>query len=130
MLIFKSVSKLLCKPHLLKIHKAWDKCSACMVIWYLKTGDFKNWQKYIQDLWLKKIQNLKNSLTRLFSDYMGHGTTKEFWKNSHFENVTAGFLLRCQKLLRYFTPERVHFQAWKKNTLTTNNFIAFDPIRI
>mgnify|MGYP003991591151 CR=1 FL=1 len=28
--------------------------------------------------------------------------------------MTASFLLRCQNLLRYFTPEMMHFQAWKK----------------
>ena len=32
---------------------------------------------------------------------------QEIWKNSHFENMTAGFLRR-------FTSEMIHFQAWKK----------------
>ena len=34
-------------------------------------------------------------------------------KNSHIENMTAVFLLRCKSLLQYFTPEIMHFQAWK-----------------
>ena len=28
--------------------------------------------------------------------------------------MDAGFLLKCQNLLRYLTPEMMHFQAWKK----------------
>ena len=54
----------------------------------------------------------------IFPDYMGHEITKEFWKNSHFENITAGFLQRCQNLHRYFTPDMMHFQAWKKLIFT------------
>ena len=57
-------------------------------------------------------------------------SSMNFERNSHFENMTAGFLLRCQNLLRYFTPEMMHFQAWKKMILTNNNVITFDPIKI
>ena len=39
--------------------------------------------------------------TCILPDYVAHDITKEFWKNSHFENMTAGFLLRCQNWLRY-----------------------------
>ena len=45
---------------------------------------------------------------------MANGITKEFWKNIHFENMTAGFLQRCQNSLRRITPEMMHFHAWKK----------------
>ena len=38
-------------------------------------------------------------------DYLVHEISKEFWKHSHFENMRAGFLLRCQNWLR-----------WKKKT--------------
>ena len=38
--------------------------------------------------------------------------------------MTAGFLLRCQNLLRYFTP------SMKKSDLTNINVIGFDPIKI
>ena len=61
---------------------------------------------------------------------MGHDINKEFWKNCHFENMRAGFLQRCQNLLRRFTPEIIHFQAWKKMILNNNNVIDFDPIKI
>ena len=43
---------------------------------------------------------------------MANEITKEFWKNSHFENRRAGFLLRCQNLLQWNTPEKMHFQEW------------------
>ena len=33
---------------------------------------------------------------------------KKFQKNTHFENMTADFLLENQNLLRYFTPEMMH----------------------
>ena len=39
---------------------------------------------------------------------MAHGIPKEFWKNSHFENVRAGFLLRCQNSLWRF----LDFMYW------------------
>ena len=39
--------------------------------------------------------------TRIFPYYVAHDITKEFWKNNHYENTTAGFLLRCQNSLRY-----------------------------
>ena len=44
-------------------------------------------------------------LPEFLPDYMAHDITKQFWKNIHFENMTAGFLLRYENLLWYFTPE-------------------------
>ena len=61
---------------------------------------------------------------------MGVDINKEIWKDNHFEIMTAGFLQRCQNLLRRFTPEMIHFQAWKKEILNNNNVIDFDPIKI
>ena len=49
---------------------------------------------------------------------MAHDISKEFLEDSHFENTTAGFLLRCQNLLRLIPPKMMHFQAWKKMILT------------
>jgi hypothetical protein len=40
-----------------------------------------------------------------------HESSKEFWKNSHFENMRADFLMRCQKSLWQTSPEMMHFQA-------------------
>jgi hypothetical protein len=45
---------------------------------------------------------------------------KNFETNIHFENMTAGFLLRCQNLLRQIPPKVMHFQAWKNMILTNN----------
>ena len=78
----------------------------------------------------KKFKNWFYFFTCISPDYMGHDINKEFRKNSHFENMTAGFLQRCQNLLRRFTPEIIHFQAWKKMILNKNNVIDFDPIKI
>ena len=41
-----------------------------------------------------------------------HESPKKFWKNSHFENMRADFLRRCQNSLRQTSPEMMHFQAW------------------
>ena len=30
--------------------------------------------------------------TCILPDYVSHDSSKEFWKNSHFENMRAGFL--------------------------------------
>ena len=46
-------------------------------------------------------------------------------KNSHFEKMSAGFLLRCQNLLRRNTPEIMHFQAW--NFLSSPILLLFSP---
>ena len=73
----------------------------------LKTRDLKKRQKSIQDC--------------ISPDYMGNYIIKVFLKNSHFENMRDGFLQRCQYLFRYFTPEMMHFQAWKRKT--NNNLI-------
>ena len=66
----------------------------------------------------QKAQKISYSFTCILPDYVANEITKEFWKNSHFENRRAGFLLRCQNILRYFTPEMIHFQAWKKLIFT------------
>ena len=57
----------------------------------LKTGHLKKRQKHIKDLWLKKSDFFFHSFTCIFSDYIANDITKEFWKISDFENMTAGF---------------------------------------
>ena len=61
---------------------------------------------------------------------MGVDINKEIFKNSHFENMTTGFLQRCQNLLRYFTPKMMHFRHEKNMFLTNTIKIGFDPIKI
>ena len=60
------------------------------------------------------------SFTCILPDYMAHSISKEFWKNSHFKNMTAGFLRRCKNLLRWIAPKMMHFRPWKKLILTNN----------
>ena len=62
------------------------------------------------------IKRLGNSfiLTCILPDYVGHESSKEFWKNSHFENMRADFHRRCQNSLWQTSPEMMHFQALKK----------------
>ena len=47
---------------------------------------------------------------------MPHEITKEFWKDSHFENVRADFLLRCQNSLRWEICLICHWNidSWKQ----------------
>ena len=40
---------------------------------------------------------------------------KKIWKNSHFENMRADFLRRCQNSLRQTSPEMMHFYRHEKN---------------
>ena len=40
----------------------------------------------------KKYDSIKIIFTCILPHYAAHDITKEFWKNSHFENMTAGFL--------------------------------------
>ena len=60
-----------------------DKCSHIRKKRY--KSKFKNFIN-------KKFRNYFCSLTCIFFDYMGHENSKEFWKSSCFENMTADFL--------------------------------------
>ena len=53
--------------------------------------------------------------TCILPDYVFHKSPIEFWKNSRFENMRAGFLRRCQISLWQNSPEIMDFQAWKKS---------------
>ena len=78
----------------------------------------------------KKFRKWFNFLICILPDYVPHESQKEFWKNSHFENTRAGFLLRCQNSLRQNTPKMMHFQAWKNKDFKQYSVVAFDPIKI
>jgi hypothetical protein len=56
---------------------------------------------------------MKSSKTILFStcilpDYVSYESPKEFWRNSHFENMKADFLRRCQNSLWQTSHEMMH----------------------
>ena len=55
------------------------------------------------------------SFTYILPDYVAHGSITK-----NFENMTAGFLLRSQNLLRQISPKRMHFLTWK-NMIRTND---------
>ena len=78
--------------------------------WYSlmhKKPDSTIFKKFIS----KKFRKWFNFLISILPDYVPHESQKEFWKNSHFENTRAGFLLRCQNSHRQNTPKMMYFQA-------------------
>ena len=75
-------------------------------------------QKYTKDFSNKMFRKKFGFLTCILPDYLSHESPKEFWKNSHFENMRADFLGRCLNSLWQTSPEMMHFQAWKKMFLT------------
>ena len=65
----------------------------------LKTGYLKETKVNLQFSMMKHSEIIL-FFTCIFPYYVVHKITKEFCQNSHFENMTADFLLRCQKSLR------------------------------
>jgi hypothetical protein len=58
-------------------------------------------QKCYQIFKNEKFKKIFHLFTCILPNYVPHKITKEFWKISHFCNMTAGFfLLRCQNSLR------------------------------
>ena len=79
-----------------------------------KLDSYSKWirQKCYQFFIKAKLKQIFHFLTCILPNYLPHEIAKEFWKNSHFENMTAGFSLSCQNSLRWNTPEKMHFQEW------------------
>jgi hypothetical protein len=59
----------------------------------------------------KKFKKQFEFFTCILPGHLFHENPKEFWKNSHFENIRAGFLRWCQNSLWQNSPEIMHFQA-------------------
>ena len=86
----------------------YDKCilSKCLPLIFphinSNIDSYSKWirQKCYQFFIDKKLKKTFYFLTCISPNYVPHQITKEFWKNSQFENVTAGFLLRSQNSLR------------------------------
>ena len=72
---------------------------------YVKTGRLKRSQFSFLFLSSENLKKMFYFFTYILIDYLVHEITKEFWKNNHFENMTAGFLLSCEKSLRQTTLE-------------------------
>ena len=79
---------------------------------------------------MKSLENAFYFLTNILPDFVTHESSKEFWKNSHFENMRAGFLLMCQNSLRQTTPWNHAFSAMKKIYFNQYYVLALDPIKI
>ena len=73
-------------------------------------------QKFYQFFINEKFKKILNFFTCILPNYVPHEITKEFWKNSHFENVRADFLLRCQNSLRWEICLICHWNidSWKQ----------------
>ena len=73
-------------------------------------------QKCYQFFINEKLKKLSHFFTSILPNYVPHEITKEFWKNSHFENMTAGFLLSCQNTLRWEICLICHWNidSWKQ----------------
>ena len=56
--------------------------------------------------------DLKWIRQKFYQFFINDEIPKEFWKNSHFQKLIVGFLLRCQNWLRWNTPEKMYFQEW------------------
>ena len=100
-----------------------ERFSPIIIFLLLRVATVKSWEQKrsqfaVLFFYLVKSQKISYSFTWILPDYVAHEITQEFWKNSYFKNMTASFLLRCQNLLRYFTPKMMHFQAWKKLIFT------------
>ena len=88
------------------------KYSTCILPNNIDWSEMKE-KMYIQNFTIEKSKKIFNYFTCILPDSMANGVIKEFWKNSHFENMTASFLLRCQNSLRQTSPKIMHFQRWK-----------------
>ena len=75
---------------------------------------FKSHKSIFKKFINEKFRKWFHFCTCILPDYVPHESSKEFVKNSNFENMRAGFLGRCQKSLWQTSPEMMHFQAWKK----------------
>ena len=76
---------------------------------YLDSYSKRMSQKWYQLFINEELKKLIYFFTCILPYYVTHEITKEFWKNSHFENMTAGFLLWGQKTLEI--PLK-RFQQW------------------
>ncbi len=72
-------------------------------LWTLKTIRFtKEWELEKETkvntefLLKKKFRNHLCLFICILPDYMANDSSKKLFKNIHFENTRAGFLLRCQ----------------------------------
>ena len=102
--------------------RTWTKGMNCRLAIYVKDWELQKETKVNSEFLLikcsKKCFILLPTFYLIICLMIHESTCKEFWKNSRFENMTAGFLHRCQNRLRRNTPEIIHFQTWQKMIFT------------
>ena len=78
--------------------------------WYSKLCfETKMTKVYSKQLLMNSSKNNFIFFTCILSDYVFHESSKEFWKNSHFEHLRADFLSWCQNSLWQTSSEMMHF---------------------
>ena len=89
-----------------------DNFQHCQIDSYLKRMSQKCLQFFINE----KLKKFIYFFTCILPKYVPYEITKEFWKISHFENMTAGFLLRGQNSLRWEICLICHWNidSWKQ----------------
>ena len=98
------------------------KNSSFMVATWIWIDDF-NGEAYSLMRKKPELSIFKNCISEMFRkqlyfftcilpDYVFHESSKEFWKNTRFENMRASFLRRCQNSLWQTSHEMMHFQVW------------------
>ena len=82
----------------------------------LKLLTWKIYKFEFNFLFNKKFRNCFHFFTCILPDYVGPTSSKNFEKISIFENMTAGFLLRCQNSLRWEISLICHWSidSWKQ----------------
>ena len=63
-----------------------------LVGFIIKSDSKRKAQNYIQNFVSKKFRKQFYFLTYILPDFVFHESLKEFWQNSYFENMRAGFL--------------------------------------
>ena len=63
---------------------------------------------------MKSSENEFNFFACILADYLAHESPKEFWKNSHFENMRAVSFWGVKTHFGKLPLEMMHFQPWKK----------------
>ena len=107
----------ICPCPLFDLLKAWK------VLFELKCGNLKSTQNWKNFLFNKKFGNCLYFFTCIWPDYIAHDMTKEFWKNSFFENMTW-FHSRLSKLTWVKYPRNY---AWSDMTFFI--FTNIDALR-
>ena len=86
-------------------------------------------QKCYQFFIYLKLKKLIHFFTCILPNSVSYEIIKKFWKINHFENMTPGFLRRCQNSLRWEICLICHWNidSWKlKRILKNKPFWKYD----